>query len=88
MVSSDKLPSQIKAPLYCKHIITQLYIFFSSTYTVGISFDDCMDGFDGGIGNAPLVYLIIAIINTKCKLIHIQNLLLPHLQYVMTLFIL
>ena len=35
-----------------------------------------MDGFDGGIGNAPLVYLIIAIINTKCKLIHIQNLLL------------
>ena len=26
-----KLPSQIKAPLYCKHIITQLYIFFSST---------------------------------------------------------
>ena len=47
-----------------------------------------MDGFDGGIGNAPLVYLIIAIINTKCKLIHIQNLLLPHLQYVMTLFIL
>ena len=41
-----------------------------------------MDGFDGGIGNAPLVYLIIAIINTKCKLIHIQNLLLPHLQYV------
>ena len=33
--------------------------------------------------STSLQFLIIAIINTKCQLIHIQGLLLPHLQYVL-----